>query len=278
MADWNQGIGQDFCRVPQICQRKYGRCDSDATPAGMTTLLGPRPIPGPVPYGSPLKKCKTPGTVAITFDDGPSEYTSQILDMLDAANAKATFFVNGITNGKGEIDLMPKWINDIHRMNSNGHQIASHTWSHADLDKTSSEGRRKEMSKNEMALNNIIGKFPTYMRAPYIKCSGKSGCLEDMKRLGYHVVDWTVDTTDTVKPKDFNAMKSAVDAGLAKSAKSGSLILIQHDTVHMSALELTKYVLEEIQRRKWKAVTVAECLGEPLEDAYRRQTVVQSIP
>jgi peptidoglycan/xylan/chitin deacetylase (PgdA/CDA1 family) len=261
-----------------MCQRKYGRCDSDATPAGMTTLLGGRPRPGPVPYGIPIKTCKTPGTVAITFDDGPSDYTSELLDMLEKSKAKATFFVNGIANGKGEIDLMTKWINDIQRMDASDHQVASHTWSHADLDMVSTQERQEEMSKNEMALINIIGKYPTYMRAPYIKCSAMSGCLGDMKRLGYHVVDWTVDTTDTVKPDDFNAMKSAVDAGLATTKQSGSLILIQHDTVRVSALKLTRYILEEIQKRKWKAVTVAECLGEPLQNAYRRQKVVGSIP
>jgi peptidoglycan/xylan/chitin deacetylase (PgdA/CDA1 family) len=41
------------------------------------------------------------------------------------------------------------------------------------------------MWKNEMALRNILGFFPTYMRPPYSACS--AGCEEDMKELGYHI-------------------------------------------------------------------------------------------
>lgn len=67
--------------------------------------------------------CSTPGTVALTFDDGPFAYTDQALDLLANAGLKATFFLNG-----------QNWanINDyastVQRMDSEGHQIGSHTY------------------------------------------------------------------------------------------------------------------------------------------------------
>jgi hypothetical protein len=45
-----------------------------------------------------------------------------------------------------------------------------------------------------MALSNIVGKFPTYMRPPYSSCSAASGCEQDMADLGYHISYFDLDT------------------------------------------------------------------------------------
>lgn len=56
-------------------------------------------------YGSDgIYDCANVGDMALTFDDGPYIYTEHILDLLDQYNAKATFFITGNNNGKGEID------------------------------------------------------------------------------------------------------------------------------------------------------------------------------
>lgn len=89
------------------------------------------------------------------------------------------------------------------RMYNSGHQVASHTWSHPDLCNITSAQRRNEMYKNEMALRNILGVIPTYMRPPYSSCTaGKApvltsiesrtdllacGCEADLLDLGYHI-------------------------------------------------------------------------------------------
>lgn len=67
---------------------------------------------------------------------------------------KATFFVTGNNLGKGPIDD-PKygWDTVIKRMHDDGHQIASHTWGHADLDSVNEEDRRAEMvSHSEVSM------------------------------------------------------------------------------------------------------------------------------
>lgn len=125
----------------------------------------------------------------MTFDDGPSDNTQELLKLLAAAKAKATFFIGANNNHKGEIDKVDKWVSVIKRMDFDGHQVASHTWSHPHMDVIPSHERKEEMYKTERALANIIGKYPSYMRSPYIQCSTRTGCMKDMSTLGYHVVN-----------------------------------------------------------------------------------------
>lgn len=146
-----------------------------------------------MPYGQGIFACKEPGTVAITYDDGPYVYTDGVLDLFKEKNFKATFFVTGVNIGKGAIDdPSTPWPAVIKRMDDEGHQIASHTWSHQDLSAITQEQRIDQMVKLEMALSNIIGKFPTYMRPPYSSCNG--ACETDMKALGYVISYFDLDT------------------------------------------------------------------------------------
>lgn len=145
---------------------------------------------GRVSYGGAgIYRCTVPGTIALTYDDCPYIYTSYILDLLKSYRSKATFFITANNNGKGEIDD-PSTIYPaiIKRMVAEGHQLASHTWTHQDLSKVTSTQRRSQMIKTEMALRNIVGFFPTYMRPPYSSCDAPSGCEADMAALGYHIV------------------------------------------------------------------------------------------
>ncbi|RMZ83699.1 hypothetical protein DV738_g1090, partial [Chaetothyriales sp. CBS 135597] len=265
----DRGFGSDYCSVPQNCQRSFGRCDSDLTPAGPSTDDDVRRKLGKAPYGRIISQCKEPRTIALTFDDGPSASTMGLLAILKKHNAKATFFVAGINNGKGAIDSVDQWTDAIVSMAQNGHQVASHSWSHPDFNNLSTDERREDMVKNERALANILGKYPTYMRAPYNRCNQKNGCLRQMAALGYRVIGFGVDSTDWQHPSDLGAMTQAVDQAFDAVPVNGSMLLIQHDTIANSALLLTQHILARVEQKRWKAVTVAECLGEPLAEAYR---------
>jgi hypothetical protein len=115
----------------------------------------------------------------------PYLYTSQVLDQFATYGFKATFFITGNNLGKGAIDTTASWSNVIKRMIAEGHQVASHTWSHQDLSVITDAQRYDQMVKNEMAIRNIIGKYPTYMRPPYSSCN--AACQTTLKNLGYVV-------------------------------------------------------------------------------------------
>ncbi len=150
----------------------------------------PRPLFGNVPYGVDVSRCTVPGKVALTFDDGPYIYTKDLLDILKAADAKATFFVVAANGAKGQIEDPSTGYSDlIKRMYAEGHQIGSHTWSHQDLTAITPQQRRDQILKNEVALTDILGFFPTYLRPPYT--TWNQDVINDLRTFGYHNV-WSL--------------------------------------------------------------------------------------
>jgi peptidoglycan/xylan/chitin deacetylase (PgdA/CDA1 family) len=188
-------------------------------------------------------------------------------------NAKATFFITGNNINKGQIDITPELTSVLKRMDSEGHQLASHTWTHLDLSAISSIDRKQQMWKNEMALRNIVGKIPTYMRPPYSSCVGE--CETDMAALGYHVIYFNVDTDDYEQDSP-NLIQHSKDwfvgnitAGGATAAGGATWLDIQHDIHEQTANNLTEYMLKTITTLGYKGVTVGECLGDPVANWYR---------
>jgi hypothetical protein len=159
-------------------------------------------------------------------------------------------------------------------MDSEGHQIASHTWTHLDLSAVSSIDRKQQMWKNEMALRNIVGKIPTYMRPPYSSCTAESGCEQDMADLGYHVTYFDVDTDDYNQDdaskiqNSKNNFRGNITQGGATAASS-EWLAIGHDIHYQTVYNLTDYMLSTLTGLGYKAVTVGECLGDPAANWYR---------
>ncbi|KAL7904701.1 carbohydrate esterase family 4 protein [Trichoderma velutinum] len=266
------GTTTQYCSGSQ-CQLDYSdSCDTQIGPPGRSTEYIARPFSGDVPYGETITECDSPGLVALTFDDGPYEYTNQLLDLLDLYKVKATFFIAGKNRGKGRIDdESTGYPSILRRMRSAGHQLASHTWTHRNLNGVSEKVQRTEMIYNEMAFRNILGFVPTYMRPPFLECGSSSGCLDTMEDLGYHVISTNLDTKDyenddpvlIQKSKDkFSSMQS-----LDKS--SHSYIVLAHDVHYQTVVTLAKYMIETSRARGYKLVTVGECLGDPPENWYR---------
>jgi len=91
--------------------------------------------------GGVISSCTVPNTVAVTFDDGPFKYTSDLLDFLDRENVKVTFFLNGLNRG----DIW-QYVGVVKRAFNAGHQIGSHTWSHMDLGTASESDVQEQMT------------------------------------------------------------------------------------------------------------------------------------
>ena len=207
--------------------------------------------------------------VALTYDDGPYLYTAQLLDILKSYGYKATFFITGNNIGKGAIDTTPLYSNIVKRMIAEGHQVASHTWSHYSLTDSTSAVRKQQMVKNERAIANIIGKYPTYMRPPYSQCDAASGCQADMKALGYHRIYFDLDTQDYLNPLPSQIQNSKNIVKDLLAAQAEDYLSIQHDLVQQSVTNLTGYYFDLIQRKGWKGVAAGTCLQDPVKNWYR---------
>lgn len=101
-----------------------------------------------------------PGTVALTFDDGPSPiYTPQVLDILKKYNIKATFFVVG-TSAKKYPEL-------IKRIAAEGHYVNEHTMTHPMLTQLAKDKWYWEMIEPANIIKSILNKRPACLRYPY---------------------------------------------------------------------------------------------------------------
>ncbi|TFA98046.1 putative peptidoglycan-N-acetylglucosamine deacetylase [Trichoderma ghanense] len=265
------GTTQEYCSGG--CQLLYSHaCNTQIPPAGGSTEDVSRRFVGDVPYAATITDCTTPGVVALTFDDGPYTFTNDLLDILDDYGVKATFFITGNNRGKGSIDNedLP-WPDVLRRMHSARHQLASHTWTHRNLSGVDMETQRTEMIYNEMAFRNIFGFFPTYMRPPFLECSLRTGCIETLESLGYHIISTNLDTKDyeNDSPLLIEISKQRFFTQQSPDKASHEYIVLAHDVHQQTVVTLTKYMIQTSKERGYKLVTVGECLNDPPENWYR---------
>ncbi len=135
--------------------------------------------------------------VYLTFDDGPSENTFQVLDILEEKNIKATFFIVGSAIKKKNEDSLV-------RMHHEGHTIGIHTYSHLCNEiYCSVEHYLKDFNTVYQQILDITGervhiyRFPWGSKNIYTK-NIRSTLLDEMQRRGFTCYDWNVDTKDSV--------------------------------------------------------------------------------
>lgn len=225
----------------------------------------PRPSIGSIPYAEVITSCTVPGTLALTFDDGPWRYTSDLLDLLEREDVRATFFVCGGNMNNEQLT----WYGHprlLHRMLADGHQIGTHTYSHADLATLDAHETFAEMFLNEQALVGVLGLLPTYFRPPYLSWANVT--LEVMAELGYHVVSVDLDTMDWAG--DYREARRIFEHELDEDDlnSSGKLVLA-HNIRLRTVYELVEFMIGEAKRRGYQLVTVGECLGDDPKNWYR---------
>lgn len=208
-----------------------------------------------------VTKCG-PGQWALTFDDGPSPFTNSLLQLLKTANVPATFFVLGVQLEQAELAKATKAAFDA------GHQIASHTYDHSDLNTLTAAQIQDQMTRTETLLKTITGATPNYMRPPFGNCGAT--CAATMKQLGYVVTQWNVDSNDwrfvgtPDEPKAFDAFATALGAADVKTTGHVSL---QHD-IHKFSVDMVPKIISAIKAKGLTFVTADKCAGGTVP-AYR---------
>ncbi|MFO0586577.1 MAG: polysaccharide deacetylase family protein [Polyangiaceae bacterium] len=154
--------------------------------------------------------------VALTFDDGPSpKSTPQILDLLDEAKAKATFFVIG-----RKAENHPDLVREILRR---GHAVAMHSYGHDRL--FSLKGARyvrDDLKKACDVLQEITGDRPLLFRPPIGHTNPTIARV--VKEMGLEVIGWSVRALDGVAAADPKNVAARVKRGLEDGA-----IVLMHD-------------------------------------------------
>lgn len=128
--------------------------------------------------------------LALTFDDGPSPYTVQVLDLLAEHDVKGTFCMVG-----EEVEKYPEL---VRRIVAEGHRLCNHSWKHDDLGVLSAEAAREDIARTDAAIAKVVpGVVVPYFRAPYGSW-GKSGAAG--AELGHTPLGWVVDPDDWLLP------------------------------------------------------------------------------
>ncbi len=182
-----------------------------------------------------------PKKIALTFDDGPHPYyTEQLLDGLKERGAKASFFVMG-----KQAEAYPEL---VLRMQTEGHLVGNHTYSHLQLGKNNRETFKSELIKTNELLSGITGEEPQYVRPPY-----GSWDKSFESELTMIPVLWTIDPMDWCS-SDVNGIVQKV----TKKAEENAVILM-HDE-YKSSVTAALEIVDILQKQGYEFVTVDEIL------------------
>lgn len=168
--------------------------------------------------------------IALTFDDGPNEYTEAILNILKTHQVPATFFQIG-KKMKKEPDLTRRVIAD-------GHEVGNHTINHLRLPELESQAAiHNEIQNFQTLASEVTGITPTVFRAPYVKFDERVwAVLNELGLPAFHAHVWA----DYKGADDLSdpAISSAHAQATAEKVKCGSIIL-------MHEREITLHYLDE---------------------------------
>ncbi|TVY01850.1 polysaccharide deacetylase [Paenibacillus cremeus] len=167
-------------------------------------------------YTTPVKP-----TVYLTFDDGPSKLTPQVLDILKAEEVKGTFFVLG-QQVEAQPDIAARIVNE-------GHAIGNHSYNHVYNELYSDFSVFwKQIQRTENIINAATGVTPRLLRAP----GGTSGNFDPfyfyfLDQAGYEVHDWNIDSGDSTK---VGVPASEIYQTVQKGPFRHEVIVLMHDS------------------------------------------------
>ena len=180
-------------------------------------------------------------SIAITFDDGPSDrYTGRLLDGLKERNVKASFFLIG-ENAEENSEL-------VERIYKEGHLIGNHTYSHVQMTHLSEEEAVGEIEMTDQVISAITGEHVAYMRPPFGAWQRELEVKMEVLPVLWSVdpLDWTTENVDEIVSK------------VVTEAEEGDIILL-HDC-YASSVEAALRIVDFLQKEGYEFVTVDRLL------------------
>jgi len=182
--------------------------------------------------------------ISLTFDDGPTEFTSRILDILEKNNAKATFFCIG-----KQIENYPETLQKAHQL---GHLIGNHTYNHSSKNGFYSTEKiideivsTNQLIKEKINVTTKIFRPPFGVTNPHI--------ANALKETQHYVIGWDIRSLDTVIEDE----KRLFDR-ITRQIKPGSIVLM-HDTSDKTA-NVLEQLFVFLQKENYKVVPLNELL------------------
>jgi cellulose synthase/poly-beta-1,6-N-acetylglucosamine synthase-like glycosyltransferase/peptidoglycan/xylan/chitin deacetylase (PgdA/CDA1 family) len=243
---------------------------------------GGEPVPPLVAGGGPIVDPTSPGQaglhvparhVALTFDDGPTRWTEEILDVLQAHQVPATFFVIG-ARASARPDL-------VQRMYAEGHEVGVHTFTHANLANVTAWRLRLELDQSQLAIASATGQTTSLLRPPYSSevDAIRSADWQAVRRSGnYRVVYTDLDTKDWARP----GVNSIIRAGLPAGNQGAVIMLHDGGGNRAQTVAALDQLITQLRGRGYTFDTVTSAVGltspwHPASDVQRWQGQLVSL-
>lgn len=190
--------------------------------------------------------------ISLTFDDGPNpETTPRLLDILKEKGVKATFFMLGQNVIKHE--------SLVKRVADEGHEVASHSYSHPQLTGVDAQRVKDEVQNTDKAIFHAIGKIPTDFRPPYGAVNTEVAAI-----IGKPIIQWSVDSQDW---QSHNAQ--AIIKRIDDTAYNDTIVLM-HD-IHPETVDAVATVIDHLRKEGYEILPSKQLLGnkaKPLHMYY----------
>lgn len=202
--------------------------------------------------------------IALTFDEGPSAYTQQILDILEEKGVSATFFLQG--DAVEENPAAAKAIAEA------GHEIGSNAYNDVDLSTLSGEELRSQLTRGFDAIENATGERVNLLRAPYASFSTENWA-ESMDIVGA-VVSWNIDSGDWLLPGAESVQENVVGA-----ARNGNIVLLtDNDVTGEQLVEALPGIIDQLKEDGYTIVTLSELIATDEDFAEELDLAHTSMP
>jgi peptidoglycan/xylan/chitin deacetylase (PgdA/CDA1 family) len=197
--------------------------------------------------------------VALTYDDGPSEWTDPILDHFARHDGRATFFVLGnAIEGDGRRETLRRAV-------AEGHELGNHTFTHpGDLSALDEAVIREEIDRAQSAIREAAAVEPVYWRTPFLRTSDRLLSVVDSLGLTH--------TGCSSMPGDWDLDANEIAERVRAFLRPGAVIVL-HDgrpadeppelsrPTREDTVEATRLILADMSRLGLRAVTVSELVA-----------------
>nr|VDG63569.1 Peptidoglycan N-acetylglucosamine deacetylase [Streptococcus thermophilus] len=205
----------------------------------------------PEPSDAAMPKLEIPSAdcsdcVAVTFDDGPSDETVRLLNILRDMDAKASFFVIGTS-----AELRP---GVLRRMLNDKHTIANHSRNHPPLSTLADAGIMNELDVTTRDIKSAVYWGPRWLRPPYGDMDARVASIAGNRGLALAM--WDVDTNDWQHHNAATSCNIAVG-----EAQPGSIILL-HD-IHPESVDAVPCIIDGLRAKGLRPVSLDEMIPKP---------------
>jgi len=181
------------------------------------------------------------GKIAITFDDGPSPQTINVLEVLKKHDAKATFFCIG--------HKLEQYGDIVEQMADAGHTVGNHSYSHDNFFPFYSKSKIiSEINKTNSIIEGITGKPNQLFRPPFGVMNPTLASA--IKEANQQIIGWNIRSFDTSR------QKNRVVENVKKQLKPGAVILLHDDRENTP--EILEAILLEAKKQRLHCVDVKE--------------------